>query len=180
MKKLVLALGITTALTASAFAQTAQNQSNGQIEFSGEVTNASCTLNPIKPVNLGSVSKNSLKTAGAGAGWGTSTIQFVDCELGTEDNNDVITSVTLDIQPGTAAANNSELWENTALDGADNVGISVKIDNKNISPTGGELVTKNILKDGTLSLNVAGRIVATGEATPGKVESTVNFVAKYK
>lgn len=178
MKKLTLILTASLLFTSLASAQVA-NQSSGQIKLRGVVTKSSCSLNPVIPVDLGSISQNSLKADGQGAGWGYTSIEFVDCEVGTGE--DAVSAVHLAVQPGASANANNALWANTAQSGASNVGVEVEIDNKKVTPLGSDdLLSKKISKNGLVTFNVAGRIVATGKAEPGLVESTINFIANYK
>lgn len=177
MKKTVLATAALTVLMGSATVF-AQAQSTGEIQFRGEVTSATCTMNPIDTVNLGSISTRTLDQAGKHGGWGNTTIQFTDCNLGV-DEQAALSSIDLTVAAGTPAAGNADLWKNTFGD-AENVGIEVEIDGVAVPAAGTEAPITATISGSTAEYRVSGRMAATGAATVGAVGTTLNIVASYK
>lgn len=173
MKKTVLATAALTVLMGSATVF-AQAQSTGEIQFSGEVTSATCTMNPIDTVNLGSISTRTLTGVGTYGGWGHTTIQFTDCELGGD-----LSSIELTVGAGVSANGNTDLWENT-YGQAEKVGIEVKIDGQAVPPAGTTAPIIATISGSTVEYRVSGRMAALGQATEGAVGTTLNIVASYK
>lgn len=180
MKKLSLALVAALSLSTAAFAQTAG--SDGQIKFTGTVTEKGCTIvaGNSANINLGSIPKANLMKQVEG-GWGTGQVRFVDCNLETADKDPKLTAVTITIQKGSKSDVGTNLWANDGS--AKKVGIEVEIDGEKVTPDG---LTKPLAAtidtvNGTATYNVRGRMVgAETGVTAGNVESTVSFVASYK
>lgn len=181
MKKTLLATTTLSLLLTSGTVFAENNYSLGEIEFKGEVTTASCSLNPVAPVNLGSVSTKDFTEAGKLGGWGKTVIEFVNCDVKTVDNADGIEGITLSVQQGPAASVGSELWANTA-GSATGVGVRVKVENSIVDPDGTTeaVAKKGFRPDGSLTYDVYGQMESTAAATAGKVSTTVNFIANYK
>ncbi|MHC5226080.1 fimbrial protein [Ignatzschineria sp. LJL83] len=184
MKKTLLAASVfALAMGSASFAQT---QSVGTIEFTGDVTNAACTIDQANTnVDLGSVSTKRLAAAGNTGPWGTAHITFSDCNLGLEaDDPTAAKSIELSIGAGQAATNGPNLWANTYGLDSQNVGVEVQIGGQAVTPAGlgGDNVIVTSLGNGTNStqFDVRGRMVATGEATEGSVGTLLNFVAVYR
>lgn len=183
MKKTFLAASVfALAMGSASFAQT---QSVGTIEFTGEVTNAACTIDQANTnVDLGSVSAKRLATAGNTGPWGTAHITFSDCNLGLAEGEVGATAIALSVGAGQSATGNADLWANTYGLDSQNVGVEVQIGGKAITPVGlsGDDVILTSLGNGTTStqFDVRGRMVATGEATDGSVGTLLNFVAEYR
>lgn len=182
MKKTLLAASVfAVAMSSAAFAQT---QSVGTIEFTGEVTNAACTIDQANTnVDLGSVSSKRL-TAGNTGPWGTAHITFSDCNLGLADGETGATAIALSVGAGQATTSNADLWANTYGLDSQNVGVEIQIGGRQITPAGlgGDDVILTSLGAGTSStqFDVRGRMVATGDATEGSVGTLINFVAEYR
>lgn len=180
MKKTLLAAATLSLLVTSgaAFADTASNTSNGSVNFVGEVTNAACSMAAVEDVNLGSVTVRNLTKAKDSGLWGSTTIKYHGCELGTGSEG-AISGMTLTVAVGTADAKDANLWPN-AGGSAENVGVEVTIDGRPVIPADG-LVTieKKFGTAKTMSYNVRGRMVATGAAKAGDVKVNLPFVADF-
>ena len=179
MKKSLLAVTTLSLLLTSgaAFAQTVSNQSPGSVSFVGEVTNASCSMNPVSDVDLGSVTVKALTKAKDAGSWGSSRINFVGCDLGTGSEG-AITKMTLSVESTTGDAVDANLWANAG--DAKNVGVEVTIDGQPVVPATGFLLEKafgNAAK--SMSFNVRGRMVATGQAEAGSVRVNIPFMADF-
>ncbi|UNM95710.1 type 1 fimbrial protein [Ignatzschineria rhizosphaerae] len=177
MKKLFLAFVATLTVSSVALAQTA-DQSTGSIVFKGVVTTSSCTLSPIEPVDLGSVSTRTLRAAGDASAWVSTNIEFVDCNLKTGAEDEGVQSVQLVIEPGTAL--NTDLWANTAGD-ATNVGLDLLINNQAVKPEGATLADIQIFNNETLTVPVRARMKASAAGVEaGSFNTSVKFTANYK
>lgn len=183
MKKLSLALITTLSLSTAAFAQTAG--SDGQIKFTGTVTEKGCTIvaGNSATVDLGSMPKATLQKQKFG-GWGTGQIKFVDCNLDLEKEGTALQAVSITIQPGAKATFGTDLWANDG--NATGVGIEVEIAGKNgmekVSPAGvATPIEASIDKaNGTATYNVRGRMAGDAAVTAGSVDTTISFIASYK
>ncbi|PWD86005.1 fimbrial protein [Ignatzschineria cameli] len=181
MKKLSLALVAALSLSTAAFAQTAG--SDGQIKFTGTVTEKGCEIvaGNSANINLGSMPKASLKNAFSG--WTTGEVKFINCNLEAKEGEG-LQSVSITINPGAKASFGDDLWANNGK--AKGVGIEVEIGGKDgikpISPAGVTTpIIANIDKvNGTATYQVRGRMAGDAEVTAGSVETTVSFVASYK
>lgn len=183
MKKLSLALVAALSLSTAAFAQTENPTagSDGQIKFTGTVTEKGCTIvaGNSSNINLGSIPKAHLMKQLQGA-WGTGQVKFIDCNLDIEDEKKKLKAVTITIQKGSKSDVGNNLWANDGS--AKKVGIEVEIDGQNVKP---DVLTPLEAKidplNGTATYNVRGRMVgAETGVTAGNVETTVSFVANYK
>ena len=184
MKKLSLALVAALSLSTAAFAQEVNPTagSDGQIKFTGTVTEKGCTIvaGNSANINLGSMPKANLMKQVEGA-WGTGQVRFVDCNLETAEKDPKLTAVTINIQKGSKSDVGTNLWANDGS--AKKVGIEVEIDGEKVTPDG---LTKPLVAtidpvNGTATYNVRGRMVgAKTGVTAGNVETTVSFVASYK
>ena len=148
------------------------------VMFTSEMVKGTCVLMPVKPIHLGSLSTRSLATNGAKGPWGSSRIEFTDCNLDSDYTDLYSSSVYLTIQPGTAAPNNANVWSNK-LGNAKNVGIELMVDGKLVGPKGVKDL-KTVITGSTAYYAVRARMVATGKATEGEVATIINFVADYK
>lgn len=177
MKKLSLALISVLTISTATFAQTS-GSSSGNIVFEGTVTDAACSILPITPVDLGSLSTKTLK--GGNTAWGVSEIKFVDCNLDVKEAETKITKIELTTVAGAADPTKDALWANNGS--ADNVAVQVRISGKEITPAGvTQPILTNVQSNGTASFGVSGRMVKTSDAvTPGTVSTSVRFVATYK
>ncbi|GGZ96323.1 hypothetical protein DC083_04225 [Ignatzschineria ureiclastica] len=182
MKKLLLSTAIITSLFTMAQAEEAlipAGSASGEITFEGTITAAGCTLLPVKNVQLGSLSVASINKAPGS--WGSSKIEFVDCNIDLPGGTEKVESVTLTIPKGTAATQDN-LW--ASLGTAKNVGIEIKIAGQKVSPegvTGDELTADVNTATNTVTFPVQGRMVKDTEGvTAGTVRTTINFIADYK
>ncbi|GGZ77741.1 hypothetical protein GCM10007161_06240 [Ignatzschineria indica] len=187
MKKLSLALVATLSLSTTAFAQDlpkATAGSDGQIKFTGTVTEKGCTIvaGNSATIDLGSIAKGTLQKQKFGA-WGTGEIKFVDCNLDVDDK-DKLKAVTITIQPGKEATFGTNLWANNG--NAQGVGIEVEVGGSKglaqIPPTGTpDPIEANIdAVNGTATYSIRGRMAGDTTVTAGSVETTISFVASYK
>lgn len=176
MKKISLVLMGVLALSSAAFAEN-KPEVTGQIEFKGIVSQGSCTLAPIAPVDLGQVAVSAL-AAGKDGAEGRTTIKFMDCNLGATDA-DKSSGIILSINPGNADAQSPELWQNNS--NAKGVGVAVKIDGTAITPADTTALTEKKIAGGVVEYIVTGQMVHTSEtAVAGDVYTTISFVAQYK
>ncbi len=151
---------------------------NGNIVFKGEITDSSCDIAQKNiEVDLGTHSAKLLKNRDDRTPAEQFDIVVTDCSL---------SMASLKIQmSGTAHKDNAALF---ALDAgeknAGNVGIVI-IDiagtgNHLMSPAGGDrnITLKNDSRDYTLTYSAAYQ--ATGLATPGKGNATINYTVSYQ
>ncbi len=112
--------------------------------------------------------------------WGSIDLQFYDCDIRTDENpQGNTTGVSLAISPDLNPS--APLWENR--DGsAENVGIRLRIEGRDISPqgTGSQPLVKDAGADGTVSFKIEAQMVATGQVSVGSVKRHISFVATYK
>lgn len=182
MKKALLATATLSLLLTSGAAFAQNDQSKGSIQFNGTVTTAACTVLPVAAVDLGSVSDKHFAVAGAKGGWGSTVIKFEACDVKTAENEEGRTEgISLKVQKGAADTDVAGLWANVTGD-ATKVGVRIKVENIEINPDGtSAAIEKNEFSaDGQLTYNVTAQMESTGVATPGSVETTLNFIADYK
>lgn len=176
MKKLSLALATSALLSSMAFAQS--NSATGVIDFAGEVTAAACSVTT-ETVPLFSHTVKELGTDGSGQ-WGTGNINFYGCDLDPAGSSNPITSVTVEVSPG-SASENADIWKN--LGTAKNVGIEVTMQGEPIKPMGniGAGIKAQLTNAGT-KIQVQGRTtkVNADPAKSGTVNTKINFVASFK
>lgn len=189
MKKLTLALVAALSLSTAVFAQESVPGANGQIKFTGTITEKGCTIvaGNSAIVNLGAMPKAALKNS-KGA-WGESQLKFVDCNLelkdGAKEGVKRLESVQLTINPGFGASFAPErLWANNGT--AEGVGVEVEIaDNQGMQKVTPAGITTPLVADidpvnDSATYQVRGRMVGDAEVTAGSVESIISFVASYK
>lgn len=182
MKKLSLALVAALSLSTAVFAQVPG--ANGQIKFTGTITEKGCTIvaGNSAIVNLGAMPKAALKNS-KGA-WGESQLKFVDCNIDLQEGATPLQAVQLTITPGFNASFSPDLWANNGT--AEGVGVEVQIADENgmqdVTPAGiAEPLVANIdpVND-SATYQVRGRMVGDENVTAGSVESIISFVASYK
>ncbi|KJF79259.1 major fimbrial subunit [Morganella morganii] len=148
---------------------------NGHIIFKGEITDSSCDIAQKDiEVNLGTHSAKLLKNRDDRTPAEQFDIAVTDCSLS-------MTSLKIQMS-GTAHKDNAALF---ALDAgennAGNVGIMV-IDKQDQPVTPGaayqDIVLKNDTRDYTLTYSAAYQ--ATGLATPGAGNATINYIVSYE
>ena len=182
MKKLTLALVAALSISSAAFAQVPG--ANGQIKFTGTITEKGCTIvaGNSAIVNLGAMPKAALKNSNGA--WGESQLKFVDCNLELKDGQKKLESVQLTIRPGFNAPFSPTLWANNGT--AKGVGVEVEIASKigmhKVTPAG---ITTPLEADidpvnDSATYQVRGRMVGDTNVTAGSVESIIAFVASYK
>lgn len=185
MKKSLLAIATLSVLLTSgvSFAQV-DNKEDGDITFTGKVTNAACTLETVgATVQLGSVSARQLAEKNFSS-WKDSSIEFSGCNLGlAEDEQDqAAKKITLTIIGGTGVEGKEAYWANQA-EAEVGVGIELRIDGKPVPSAGlsGEnALTKNIVGNENPSFPVKVRMAKTADTVKaGMVSTNVSFIAQY-
>ena len=186
MKKLTLALVAALSISSAAFAQVPG--ANGQIKFTGTVTEKGCTIvaGNSAIVNLGAMPKAALKNSKSA--WSESQLKFVDCNLelkdGAKEGAKRLESVQLTTNSGFNASFSSDLWANNGT--AEGVGVEVEIASKigmhKVTPAG---ITTPLVADidpvnDSATYQVRGRMVGDKSVTAGSVESIISFVASYR
>lgn len=183
MKKLSLALVAALSLSTAVFAAETKG-SDGQIKFTGTVTEAGCTIlaGNSATIDLGSMAKGTLQKQKFGA-WGTGELKFVDCNLDVKEDAK-LKAVSITIQSGAKADFGEDLWANNG--NAQGVGIEIEIGGDNgltpIPPTGStEAIDAKIDPvNGNATYKIRGRMAGDASVTAGSVETTVSFTASYK
>lgn len=187
MKKLSLALVAALSLSTAAFAEEAKpvSSSDGQIKFTGTITEAGCDLATSSMIiSLGSRSVASITDRDSG--WQAKDIVFNNCNYNVGEEGVKVGAIELTINPGVPADFSPKLWANSG-GGAKGVGIEVEIGGEEkfepIMPAGVEKPIKAKINEAsnTATYQVRGRMVgAAKEVTAGSVETTISFVASYK
>ncbi len=172
MKKLVLALAATAALSSAAFAQ---NSSDANIEISGTINESACSMK-IKSIDFQSMSIREFAQSGATTGWKSTDIVFADCELSGGAGGNPIDSVDLEVRSGFAADGSADYWANNGT--AQNVGVELEVNNTSVKPAGEKFPALQLV-DGK-KVPVRARLVATGTVEAGSVETAIGVVANYK
>ena len=178
MKKLSLILATSVLLSSAAFAQS--STATGVISFAGEVTAAACSVTT-DTIPLFSHTVKELGANGSGQ-WGTGHINFYGCDLDPAgDGSTKISSVTVEVSPGSAAENSTEIWKN--LGTAQNVGIEVTMQGEPIIPAGNiGAGVEALLTNAGAKIQVQGRTTKVNgtDAKAGTVNTQINFVASFK
>jgi len=166
-----------------AAAPVAAHAADGTINFTGKITDKTCTISTPGgkdfAVNLPTVSKNTLAVAGAVAGRTPFAINLTKCSAGnvatyfepgaTVDFN----SGRLNNQAAANAAGNVQLQ----LLGANNQFLPIKAAGTNQAQDNSQWVTVDA--DGSANLNYAAEYYATAATTPGEVASSVKYTIIY-
>lgn len=177
MKKLALVLGaVATALTsATTFAAT-----SGQIGFQGLVIGQTCQIQPdhvSRVLTLPTVRANQLKVAGQVSAEKVSfPINLIQCEQG-------VTAGVL-FEPTNVDTTQAGTLMNTsqAANSATNVHIQLMYDNQGINlgaQSDSHYKTASTLNE-VLEYEYEARYYATGQSTPGLVETLTTFRINYK
>lgn len=178
MKKLALVLGaVATALTsATTFAAT-----SGQIGFQGLVIGQTCQIQQdhvSRVLTLPTVRANQLTVAGQVSAEKVSfPINLINCEQGVTAGVKFDESVNVDTTQAGTLINTSQ-----AANSATNVNIQLMYNNRAIdllAQSNGHYKTTSFLND-VLEYEYEARYFATGEATPGLVETLTTFKIDYK
>jgi len=176
MKKIsfVAKIAVATALLSTASAYSA----DGKINFTGTITDVSCTVtnnvtNPLT-VNLGKVASTAFSGAGSTAAATKFTIALTDCPA-------TATSAAVKFEGTSNATNNTilALTQDGNGDDATGVGIQLSDTNNNVIP----LYTASAafpLVEGDNNLNFMARYFATSTTVqPGTANSTSDFTLIY-
>lgn len=174
MKKF-LALSVLSTVMTTTFVF-ASGYSTGDIKFTGTVNTASCSMDAVAALDLGDVSTRTLAAAGSSSQPAQTTIRFRDCSFeSTEESKIAIT-----VDSAAAADGNASLYKNqgTAL----NVGVELTFDGLKLSPAGTTIPERAVgAAGGNTTFVVIGKMVAlSADVTPGSVDGTVGFTARYK
>lgn len=161
------------------------NAADGTIDFEGEVTAASCTINSGAPdfsVVLPTVSSATLSAAGETAGRTPFTISLTDCVDATEVSTYFEPGPTVDFATGRLI---NQL--DPSADGAENVMIQLLGQNSSFLPIqaiGADGNQPNsqwvTVTDGEADLNYYAEYYAEAAAIPGLVESSVQYTISYR
>ncbi|PWD81120.1 hypothetical protein DC083_04265 [Ignatzschineria ureiclastica] len=179
MKKLTLALITTLSLSTISFAANAVPGSNGQMKFSGAITESGCNIvtGNGSTIDLGSHTVASIRQAASN--WTQGYIKFVDCQMDSG-----ISAVSLQVVPGDMVNVSGErwLWKNQGT--AKNVNLDVVF----IGDEPGYTLTSSPASltatidpvNRTATYIVAARIIHNSEITEGSIEVTITYIAHYK
>ena len=166
-----------------AAAPVAAHAADGTINFTGKITDKTCTISTPGgkdfAVNLPTVSKNTLATAGAVAGRTPFAINLSKCSAG---------NVATYFEPGSTVDFNSGRLVNQAsanaatnvqlqLLGSNNTFLPIKAAGTGLAQDNSQWVT--VAGDGTANLNYYAEYYATAAATPGDVTSSVKYTIIY-
>lgn len=174
MKKILTVSALSAIMaTTTAFAA---GYSEGDIRFTGIVNTASCSMDAVDPLDLGTVSTRTLAGAGDSSRPEQTTIRFRDC--GFEDTEESIIAITID--SAAPAAGRPDLYRNQGTAG--DVGVELTFDGTKLAPSGTIIPDRSIgAAGGNVTFVVQGKIVALSDAvTPGTVDGIVGFTAEYK
>jgi len=168
MKKTLIALAVLATSTA-AFA------SDGQVNFTGSITDVSCTVDTgsvTQTVDLGKVSKTAFSAAGSTAAAKQFTVKLTDCPA-------TITSAKVRFDGTQVPGDNSVLALTTAADQATNVGIQLSDDKNNVIKLFEDSAAYT-LATGNNDLKFTARYYATAAAvTTGSANAVTNFTIIY-
>ncbi|EMD6371691.1 TPA: fimbrial protein [Morganella morganii] len=147
----------------------------GNIRFTGKITDSSCDITQKdKDVYLGEHSVAKLKKNDDRTEEKAFDISLINCSL-------AMTSLRIKME-GTAHADNATLYALDANDkSAGKVGISIMTaEGQQVTPAGGyrDIPLKADSRDYTLNYTAAYQ--ATGLATPGEGNATVNYTVSYE
>uniref|UniRef100_Q0HR80 Fimbrial protein n=1 Tax=Shewanella sp. (strain MR-7) TaxID=60481 RepID=Q0HR80_SHESR len=154
------------------------NASDGQINFTGTITDETCTVtnSPSSPlsVTLGSVAKSAFSGVGSTAAATKFTIMLTGCPQSANVNS---VSVKFD---GIADGTNKDVLALTAGEGvAEGVGIQLTEDNGTVLPLF-SASSSFTLADGDNKLNFIARYIATSATvTAGTANAVSNFTIIY-
>lgn len=166
-----------------AAAPVAVQAADGTINFTGKITDKTCTISTPSgkdvAVNLPPVSKNTLAVAGNTAGRTPFAINLTKCAAGN-----VATyfepGATVDFSTGrliNQAAANAAGNVQLQLLGANNQFLPIKAAGVSLAQDNSQWVT--VAADGSANLNYAAEYYATAATTPGEVTSSVKYTIIY-
>ena len=169
MNKKLIAIAI---LAGASFASVAQ-AADGSINFTGNITDAACTVTPAtasQSVNLGTISSGVFAAAGDVAGATRFSIDLTSCPAS-------VTSATV-IFDGPADASNSDLLAVTAGAGAaTGVGVGIyEEDASTLIPVASASASKALSTTADTSFSFIAKYVATGSAvSAGSANAVSDF-----
>lgn len=176
----VLAVFVSSALTASAFAV------DGTITFNGQITDTTCTISVDggsndATVTLPTVSTVTLASAGSTAGATPFTISLSNCS-GTS-----LSTASTYFEPGTYVDSTSGRLniDSTAADAATNVQVQLLNADRNPIIAGASVVNGQNdipvdITSGNGMLNYYAQYYATGSSTAGSVTTQVDYTMVYE
>lgn len=175
MKSKLIALSI---MIVSSSTLSVANAADGTINFTGNIIDPACTVNPAsasQTIALGTVSSNALATSGATAAPTAFSIALTDCAVAGN------VSVKFD---GTHNTSNPDLLAITSGAGvATNVGIALyEQDGTTQIPLNTASAAKPIVGSsptGTATLNYIAKYMATGQSTAGIADGVTQFSVIY-
>lgn len=169
---------------------------DGTITFSGAVTNTTCTIGGSDSGNqtvlLPTVSTTSLQSAGQTAGTTAFQITLSNCSAGS-DGGGATPEVTTYFESGPTVDPDTGTLRNAADGGAGQVNVQILGSNSNpivvgsqVSAAGNQQNSQRVTLNGdpsagtgSATLNYAARYYATGQATAGQVNTTVQYTLAY-
>jgi major type 1 subunit fimbrin (pilin) len=174
MKKNIIAATLAAvALTSvSAFA------ADGQVKFTGEITDAACkvanTVASPLDVQLGKVAKSSFTQAGDKSAATKFTLQLSDCP-------DTVSTATVKFDGTSVNGDNSILALTQGAGVATGVGIQLSDDSNTVLPLFTESKSYSLQAGSvTNNLDFVARYISTAAAvTPGPANATANFSINY-
>ena len=175
MKKILLASSLIVLGMSSAFA------ADGTITINGLVTDSTCVINAGTPdfvVTLPTVNKSALANAGQTAGRTAFAINLTGCTPETNVATYFEPGSTVDLATGrlnTAAGAGSADEVQVQLLGSNNLPISLLATN-GVPQTNSQSVATT---SGAAELNYYAEYYATGTATPGTVNTSVQYTIIY-
>lgn len=174
MKKLVLALAATAALSSVAFAQS--NVSNTQLIITGEITEASCNM-VIKPIQFPSISVKQFQTTNAKSGWEVTNVEFTQCVLDDSANGGPkVDKIELIVDSGVAAGS-SNYYANSGT--AEGMAVELEVNGNVIDASAGKTLNLD-LTTANKNVPVRARLASVGAVTAGDINAAIGFTAVYK
>lgn len=175
MRKLVLALAATAALSSAAFAQ---NVSNTQLIITGEITDASCSMK-IDPINFQSISVKAFEgSVDAKSGWELTNIEFYKCVLDDSQNNGPkVDKIDVVVSPGPAAGTTA-FYANSGS--AENIGIELEVNRTAVNANQGLVINDLDLNSVSKSVPVRARLAKVGPVAAGDINAAIGITAEYK
>lgn len=170
MKKQVIAAVLAT----SAFVSVA-NAADGTINFTGNITDAACTITPgtsNQNVAMGTVSSTSLANIGDTSAPSRFSIEFSACPASA-------TNASVKFDGPTDASNSDVLGVTQAADAATGVAVALfEIDATTLIPVGSVSASKPVTAAGA-TLEFVAKYMATGVVAPGSANAVTDFTIDY-
>lgn len=168
-KTLIASLLLTSAAMPAAYA------ADGQINFTGEIIAAACTVDPAdatQTVPLGKMASTAFSASGTTAGVAPFKISLTACDNSISD-----VSVRFD---GSADADNPQLLEVNG--GAGGLGIALyEEDGSTLIPINSNSKVKSIASGSAIQLNFIAKYMATANTvTAGNANASAQFTVDYQ